>query len=53
MIKYYEDVLAVLRDSVDSIDEAIYEHLVQQCVETIDQGGKIVASGLGKKRADL
>ena len=48
MIKYYEDVLAVLRDSVDSIDEAIYEHLVQQCVETIDQGGKIVASGLGK-----
>lgn len=48
MIKYYEDVLEVLRDSVDSIDEFTYERLVQQCVETIRNGGKIVASGLGK-----
>ena len=45
MIKYYEDVLEVLRDSVDSIDETTYERLVQQCVETIRNGGKIVASG--------
>lgn len=48
MIKYYEDVLATLRDSVDSINEPTYECLVQQCVETIKKGGKIVASGLGK-----
>ncbi|MDE5698849.1 MAG: SIS domain-containing protein [Lachnospiraceae bacterium] len=48
MIKYYEDVLATLRDSVDSINEPTYECLVQQCVETIKNGGKIVASGLGK-----
>lgn len=48
MIRYYEDVLEVLRDSVESIDETTYERLVQQCVGTIHNGGKIVASGLGK-----
>lgn len=48
MIKYYEDVLDVLKDSIKSIDETVYEKLVQQCVGTLKQGGKIVASGLGK-----
>ena len=48
MIKYYEDVLAVLRDSVNSMDDTVYERLIRQCVETIRNGGKIVASGLGK-----
>ncbi|MCM1183098.1 MAG: SIS domain-containing protein [Roseburia sp.] len=48
MIKYYEDVLEVLRDSVASIDEGVYELLLRQCVETMERGGKLVASGLGK-----
>jgi len=48
MIHYYKDVLAVIEDSLESIDEAVYEQLLKQCEETIRNDGKIVASGLGK-----
>lgn len=48
MIKYYEDLLSTIEASVESIDETIYNSLVDQCVECIRSGGKIVASGLGK-----
>lgn len=48
MIKYYEDLLSTIEESVDSIDEKIYYSLIDQCVECIKAGGKIVASGLGK-----
>lgn len=48
MIGYYDNVLNVLRDAVDSINEYEYVELVEQCVETIKNGGKIIASGLGK-----
>lgn len=48
MIGYYDNVLCVLRDAVDSIDEYEYVELIEQCVETIQNGGKIIASGLGK-----
>ena len=48
MIRYYEEVLGVLENSLESIDEAIYEELLKQCEATIRNGGKIVASGLGK-----
>lgn len=48
MIPYYKDLLKTIETSVDSIDEEIYYSLVDQCVECIKRGGKIVASGLGK-----
>lgn len=48
MIDYFEKVLCVLKDAVDSINEYDYANLVEQCVETIQRGGKLVASGLGK-----
>lgn len=48
MIKYYEDLFSTIESSVESIDETIYNSLVDQCVECIRTGGKIVASGLGK-----
>ena len=48
MISYYENVLAVLKDSVESIDDIEYEKLLGQCKATIESGGKIIASGLGK-----
>lgn len=48
MIKYYEDMLKIVADSIESIDVAVYEELVKQCEDTIRSGGKIVASGLGK-----
>ncbi len=48
MIKYYESVINVLEDSLESIQQDIYEKLVNECVDTIINDGKIIASGLGK-----
>lgn len=48
MITYYEEVLRVIRDSIESIKEEDYQQLIRQCEETIRAGGKIIASGLGK-----
>lgn len=48
MIKYYEDVIKVIEDSLESIPTEIYEQIISECVETLNNGGKIIASGLGK-----
>ncbi|MBP3805035.1 MAG: SIS domain-containing protein [Oribacterium sp.] len=48
MIAYYNDVLATIEDSLESIDENLYEQIIEECVTTIKNGGKIIASGLGK-----
>lgn len=48
MISYYEGVLGVISDSLESIPVSEYEELIQECVETLQNGGKIIASGLGK-----
>lgn len=48
MIAYFENVLEVLKESVESIPENEYSRLLNECVEVIRNGGKIVASGLGK-----
>ncbi len=48
MIAYYEDVVKTIEDSLKSIDENLYEQIISECVETIKNGGKIIASGLGK-----
>lgn len=48
MISYYESVLDVIRDSIESIPVNDYEQIVQECVDVLKNGGKIIASGLGK-----
>lgn len=48
MIDYYKAVLNTITDSVESIPEDIYKQLIDECVETLKNGGKIIASGLGK-----
>ena len=48
MIAYYEDVVKTIEDSLKSIDENLYEQIISECVATIKNGGKIIASGLGK-----
>ena len=48
MIEYYKDVLTTITDSVESIPEDTYKQLVDECVDTLKNGGKIIASGLGK-----
>ncbi len=48
MIAYYDNVLKVLEESINSIKCDEYERLLRECTEVIKNGGKIVASGLGK-----
>ncbi len=48
MIAYYSDVVKTITDSLESIPVALYEQLISESVEVIRNGGKIIASGLGK-----
>lgn len=48
MITYYKDVLCTIKDSLESIDENLYEQIIEECIATLKNGGKIIASGLGK-----
>lgn len=48
MINYFNDILDTVRDSISSLDEKQFNILIDHCMECINNGGKIVASGLGK-----
>lgn len=48
MIQYFFDILETVKDSVSSLDEKKFNMLVEHCTSCIQNGGKIVASGLGK-----
>lgn len=48
MIVYYETVMDVIRDSLESIPVDLYEQIIRECMESLHSGGKIIASGLGK-----
>lgn len=48
MISYYENVINTITDSLESISINDYEQLIDESVNTLKTGGKIIASGLGK-----
>lgn len=48
MTGYYGEVMKVIEDSVESMDLATYEQIINESVEVLKSGGKIIASGLGK-----
>ncbi len=48
MIKYYEETLEVIKDALGSIPADKYEIMIEECVEVLKKGSKIIASGLGK-----
>lgn len=48
MIGYYKEVMFVIEDSLNSIDIEIYNQIIDESVSTLKNGGKIIASGLGK-----
>jgi len=48
MTSYYKGVLEVISDSIESIPEDKYEQLIGECIDVLNNGGKIIASGLGK-----
>ena len=48
MIRYFFDILGTVEDSIASLDEEKFSVLIEHCTKCIQNGGKIVASGLGK-----
>lgn len=50
-MKYFEDTLRILTDSIKGLDESKFEKLLKKCNEVIDDGNKIIVSGLGKNVA--
>lgn len=48
MIGYYEKVMKTIEDSIESIPEDIYNRVLDESVSVLKNGGKIIASGLGK-----
>ncbi len=48
MNEYFKNTLKIIEDSIESVDETVFQELISDCVETLNKGGKIVVSGLGK-----
>ena len=48
MIKYFESILRTIDNAVLSLDEKRFNQLVQESLDTIESGNKIIVSGLGK-----
>lgn len=48
MNTYFKNLIETISKSIDSMDQATFNQLVEECVDTLDRGGKIVVSGLGK-----
>ncbi len=48
MIKYFDEVMDSINTSLESIDEERFFELIDDCVEVLSKGNKIIASGLGK-----
>lgn len=48
MIEYFEQLLSTIDSSLHSINEEDFNRLVEDCVEALQGGHKVVVSGLGK-----
>lgn len=48
MNMYFEKQLKLIEDSVKSLDDDVFEQLVDECEAVLRSGHKIIASGLGK-----
>lgn len=48
MISYFEKQLAEITHSLNSIDEDVFEKMVEHAVAAVKSGHKIIVSGLGK-----
>ncbi|MCR3757798.1 SIS domain-containing protein [Clostridium felsineum] len=48
MINYFENLLKVISNSLNSIDEVIFNRLIDESVLTLREGNKIIVTGLGK-----
>ena len=46
--KYFAEDAQIIENALRSIDEEIFDELVNDCMDTLQSGNKVVASGLGK-----
>jgi arabinose-5-phosphate isomerase len=47
-LEHFEKTLQILKEAISSIEENEFNTLKEDCIGTLNAGGKIVASGLGK-----
>lgn len=47
-MRYFDDVMNVLNNSIKNLNEDCFEKLLNDCNKTLNNGGKIIVSGLGK-----
>ena len=48
MISYFEKQMKEIEHALQTLDEEAFERMVETAVDTLDEGKKIVVSGLGK-----
>jgi len=48
MEKYFRETIDILSNSLRSIDDNVFNQLVDECYNTLKFGHKVIASGLGK-----
>lgn len=48
MRTYFKNILNTIEKSVQSMDEAVFSKLLDECQKTIEDGHKVIVSGLGK-----
>lgn len=48
MRAYFKNILSTVERSVQSMDETAFTQLLDECQATLENGGKIIVSGLGK-----
>lgn len=48
MRTYFKNILDTIEKSVGSMDETVFAQLLEECQKTIENGHKVIVSGLGK-----
>lgn len=48
MKDYFRSVLKTINSSIEKMDEGVFEKLVDDSVSVLNNGGKLIATGLGK-----
>lgn len=48
MMDYFENLLVEINKSINNLDKSVFAMLLEESVQTIQRGNKIIVSGLGK-----
>ena len=48
MKQYFKETVSIINNALKTIDDKVFDQLVDECYETLKAGHKIIASGLGK-----